>query len=104
MGMTKRKSKKHQVFVGSGRSLVKYRQDGVTSSTVANEIGPASQATQRVLHSFCEKFIVQCYGPTMKCLKNEFRRDSGRLEEEDKIMFFQIVWFFSQWWRVSHQG
>jgi len=37
----------------------------------------------------------------MKSIKNEFRRDSQRLEEKDKIVFFKLVWFFSQWSRAS---
>jgi timeless len=37
----------------------------------------------------------------MKSLKNEFRRDSVRLEDGDRVIFFRTVWFFCQWWRVS---
>jgi len=38
----------------------------------------------------------------MKSLKNEFRRDSVRLEgDDDKVVFFRIIWFFFQWFRVS---
>jgi Timeless protein C terminal region. len=49
--------------------------------------------------------MTQCYGPVMKSLKNEFRRDSSRLEGEDKMVFFRLIWFFSQWWRVAvHEG
>lgn len=39
----------------------------------------------------------------MKSLKNEFRRDSSRLETGDRIMLFRIVWFFTQWWRVAQE-
>ncbi len=96
----KRKTKKHQHFIGSGRPQSAYysRKGAVHSSTIYS--GPASQCAQRVLHSFCTKFISQCYGPVMKSLKDEFRRDSARLEEEDKLKFFRIVWFFCQWRRV----
>jgi timeless len=37
----------------------------------------------------------------MKSLKNEFRRDSVRLEDGDRAIFFQIVTFFCKWWRAS---
>lgn len=56
------------------------------------------------LNSFCHKFVKQCYGPVMKSWKNEFRRDSNRLEDGDRTMFFKIVWFFHRWWRVCREN
>lgn len=97
----KAKSKKHQYFVGSGRSLAAYTRPGAAKSSALQTPGPVSRRAQQSLHSFCKRFLRQCYGPVMKSLKNEFRRDSTRLEEEDKAIFFRLVWFFTQWWRVS---
>lgn len=99
----KRKSKKHQYFVGSDK-LALYSYPGSANSAATNDIAtPSSQRSQQTLHSFCAKFVPECYGPLMKTLKEEFRRDSNRLEEEDKVIFYRIVWFFSQWWRISRQ-
>ena len=86
----KRKNRKTDPFIGPGR-------------TFAQE-GPAATRSQRTLHTFCGRFVKDCYGPLMKSLKNEFRRDSLRLEESDKVVFFRIVWFFCQWWRVSRKN
>ena len=40
----------------------------------------------------------------MKSWKNEFRRDSNRLEDGDRTMFFRIVWFFHRWWRFCREN
>ena len=86
----KRKNKKTDPFIGSGRTLASH-----------SKLAAAENKAQKTLHSFCERFIKDCYGPLMKSLKNEFRRDSQRLEDGDKVVFFKIIWFFSQWWRVA---
>jgi len=96
----KRKTKKHQHIIGSGRSMAAYSRPGAGNAS-SIYAGPTSHRAQCVLNSFCTKFLSQCYGPVMKSLKNEFRRESNRLEEEDKVIFFRIIWFFSQWWRVT---
>jgi timeless len=83
----KRKNRKTDPFIGSGRTFV--------------QEGPAATRSQRTLNTFCGRFVKDCYGPLMKSLKNEFRRDSLRLEEGDKVVFFRMIWFFCQWWRVS---
>lgn len=98
----KRKTKKHQYFIGSGRSQAIHAREGVVNSNPTQMSGSlASRRSQRVLHDFCIRFMTQCYGPVMKSLKNEFRRDSSRLENEDKVIFFRLIYFFSQWWRVA---
>jgi len=97
----KRKSKKQQHFVGSGRTYAIHSRNGVPTSNSSLMSSPASLLVQQSLHGFCERFMEQCYGPVMKSLKNEFRRDSSKLEIEDKIIFFRLIWFFSQWWRVA---
>lgn len=89
----RRKNKKTEVFIGSSKSI---------SSSL--DCGPIGHKAKVALNSFCHKFIKQCYGPVMKSWKNEFRRDSNRLEDGDRTMFFKIVWFFHRWWRVSRQN
>ena len=85
------------------RRVIKPTKDTVRSlprqPTTAST--PAARQAQRTLHSFCETFFQDAYGPVMKSLKNEFRRDSVRLEESDKVLFFRLVWFLGQWWRPS---
>jgi len=96
----RRKNRKTEPFIGFGRSSASHtRQGAVISSN--HEGGPVTRRAQQTLNNFCGKFVNKCYGPMMKSLKNEFRRDSVRLEESDKLVFFRIIWFFSQWWRVS---
>jgi len=99
--VAKRKSKKHQIFVGAGRTLATHTRPGAANASATHNAGPASQQAQRVIHSFCQKVMSQCYGPIMKSLKKEFQRDSNRLEHEDKVIFFRIIWFFCQWARVT---
>jgi timeless len=91
----KRKNRKAEPFIGSGKALLSYCRKAYT------EDGPATKRAHESLHNFCQRFIKDCYGPVMKSLKNEFRRDSHRLEVGDKVVFFRIVWFFCQWWRLS---
>ena len=98
-GPKKRKNRKTEPFIGSGRTLLAHTRAGHTHN--ANR-GPASIRAQKTLHRFCQVFLDKCYGPVMKSLKNEFRRDSVRLEgDDDKVVFFRIIWFFFQWYRVS---
>lgn len=96
----RRKSKKHQVFIGSGRAQAVHSRSGVSITSVMQDMGPSNHRANQVLHKFCKNFIDQCYGPVMKSLKNDFRRDSSRLEDGDLHIFFRIIWFFCQWWRV----
>lgn len=93
----KRKNRKAEPFVGSGKALLAH------SSKPAIEDGPTTRRANKSLHNFCQRFVKDCYGPVMKSLKNEFRRDSVRLEESDKVVFFRLVWFFSQWYRLSRK-
>ncbi len=98
---TRRRNKKAEVFVGSGKSSALHSG---ASATLPREIaGPTAKRAKLALNSFCTKFVQDCYGPVMKSLKNEFRRDSNRLEDGDRTMFFRIVWFFHQWWRISRE-
>lgn len=90
----KRKSKQSDPFIGRSKTAQENHNLG----------GPAQTRALQTLHAFCERFIKDCYGPVMKSLKNEFRRDSVRLEDGDRVVFFRIVWFLCRWWRLSGQG
>mmetsp|Transcript_15769 Transcript_15769/g.23211 ORF Transcript_15769/g.23211 Transcript_15769/m.23211 type:complete len:995 (-) Transcript_15769:952-3936(-) len=92
-----RRNRKREAFVGSGRTMASHTR-GVTSAS------PLVLRAQQTIHDFCEKFLSDSYGPLMKSLKNEFRRESVRLEEGDRVIFFRLVWFFCQWWRVSRKS
>lgn len=100
----RRKNKKAEVFVGSGKASTLHSRPGASASLSREIAGPTSKRSKAALNSFCEKFVAQCYGPVMKSLKNEFRRDSNRLEDGDRTLFFRIVWFFHQWFRVSRSN
>jgi len=100
----RRKNKKAEVFVGSGKASTLHSRPGASASLSREIAGPTSKRSKAALNSFCEKFVAQCYGPVMKSLKNEFRRDSNRLEDGDRTLFFRIVWFFHQWFRVMRRN
>mmetsp|Transcript_43163 Transcript_43163/g.104484 ORF Transcript_43163/g.104484 Transcript_43163/m.104484 type:complete len:1087 (-) Transcript_43163:82-3342(-) len=95
----KRRNRAAEPFIGSGKALLAHT--AAHSISDGGGVGPSTKRANLTLHSFCRRFVKDCYGPFMKSLKNEFRRDSHRLEETDKVVFFRLVWFFSQWWRVS---
>lgn len=93
-----RRNRKAEPFVGSSKSLLE------SSNNLFSEEGPTANKAKRSLNEFCQRFVQNCYGPFMKSLKNEFRRDSVRLEDGDKVIFFRLIWFFSQWWRYSRNN
>ncbi|KAI2510180.1 negative regulation of DNA replication [Fragilaria crotonensis] len=95
-GAKKRRNRKREAFVGAGRTMVSHTR-GVHAPS------PSALKAQQTIHSFCERFAENCYGPLMKSIKNEFRRDSVRLEDGDTVVFFRIVWFFAQWWRICRK-
>lgn len=99
----RRKNKKAEVFAGSGKASSLHSRPGASSSLSREVAGPAARRAKEALHGFCAKFVQDCYGPLMKSLKNEFRRESARLEDGDKAAFFRIIWFFHQWWRVGKE-
>mmetsp|Transcript_17087 Transcript_17087/g.39446 ORF Transcript_17087/g.39446 Transcript_17087/m.39446 type:complete len:1009 (+) Transcript_17087:154-3180(+) len=96
---SRRKNRLGEPFIGSGKSLLAHTRPQLVLT--ASAIGPSAKRTNQTLYEFCKCFLVDCYGPFMKSIKNEFRRDSHRLEEKDKIVFFKLVWFFSQFSRIS---
>ncbi len=94
----RRKNRLAEPFIGSGKSLFAHTR---YEMQVVGSGGPSAKRANQTMHDFCKRFLADCYGPFMKSIKNEFRRDSQRLEEKDKVVFFKLVWFFSQWSRVS---
>ena len=71
------------------------------NAVLTSQFSLHTRAARIVLHEFCTGFLKKCYGPLMKSLKNEFRRDSSRLERDDKVNYFCLVRFFSEWHRVG---
>jgi hypothetical protein len=99
-GPAKAGGKKNTPFISESKSMDR-NGNGNSNSNSANR-SPTSQRANQALQEFCRKFVAQGYKPLMKSLKNEFRRDSVRLEDADKIVFFRIIWFFSKWQRVTN--
>jgi len=56
----------------------------------------------KVVHQFLVRFLTECYGPLFKSLKNEFRRDSARLESRDKVLFLKLIAFVNAWRRHAN--
>ena len=80
--------------------LTQTHQNSTTSAASSKRNHTSStKLCNKVLDDFCSRFVDRCYGPLMKSLKNEFRRESSRLQENDKVIYFQIISFFSCWWR-----
>ena len=100
---TRRKNKMTEVFIGSGRSSSAHTRPGASAADNQDIPSPAQKKALRALNSFCELFMAKCYGPVMKSLKNEFRTDSSRLEDGDRVRFFRLLWFFHQWARVRRE-
>jgi len=95
----KRKHKRTDPFVGGPGTSA-----GAVADVDASRGGGASPAQSRawaVLDRFCRRFCIDCYGGVLKSWKNEFRRDSVRLQQDDLAVFFRIVWFLKQWRRAS---
>ena len=64
---------------------------------------PLTLRARKALHGFCRQLVEGGgYEPFMKSLKNEFRRDSSRLEPGDRIVFFRIVGFVLAFHRCVH--
>lgn len=70
-----------------------------TFTATSQPVHVDGESAFKVLHDFSKAFLERCYGPVMKSLKDEFRRDSGRLEASDKPAFFKIVTWFSTFQR-----
>jgi len=85
--VARKKNKKTNVFIGGNGA------GGFGNQTTA------TKESNAVLDKFCGEFVTKGYGPLMKSLKNEFRREAVRLEEDDKVVYFTIITFFSTWKR-----
>lgn len=60
---------------------------------------PLTVRAQQGLNSMSRALIENAYEPFIKSLKNEFRRDSSRLEPGDRIVFFRITGFLLAFYR-----
>ena len=85
----------------SKKKNVIFKNIANTNALVTSQFNIHTRVARNVLHEFCTGFLKKCYGPLMKSLKNEFRRDSSRLEKDDKVNYFSLVRFFSQWHRLE---
>lgn len=66
---------------------------------------PLTLRARKALHGFCRQLVEGGgYEPFIKSLKNEFRRDSSRLEAGDRIVFFRIVGFILAFHRCVRAG
>jgi timeless len=92
--VAKRKHKRTDPFVGGSTT-------GSSSSDHRARGGPAQARAWCALDRFCGRFFDDCYGAVLKSWKNEFRRDSVRLQQDDLAVLMRIVWFFMQWRRVK---
>ena len=88
------------------------KQQGRTSNSVLlgtramynSSSKTTTQAYSAPIHDFLQRFILKSLGPVMKSWKKEFRRDTARLEPRDKPMFFYVLWFLFQWYRLTHNN
>lgn len=62
---------------------------------------PLTLQSLQVLSRLCESFLEGAYEPLIRSLKDEFRRDSSRLEGDDRILFFRITSFFLAFHRYA---
>ena len=60
---------------------------------------PLTIRAQQGLNSMSRELIENTYEPFMRSLKDEFRRDSSRLEAGDRIVFFRITAFLLAFYR-----
>ena len=60
---------------------------------------PAARQACAVVARFGKRFLADCFAPWAKSLKNEFRRDSVRLEDGDRVVWLQLVAYWSKFWR-----
>ena len=87
-------SKRAPVFVGANHMAASSRRNRLEASPT-----PAGRRACTVLAAFGQRFLQDCFAPWAKSLKNEFRRDSVRLEDGDRVVWLQLVAYWSQLWR-----
>jgi timeless len=101
--MTTKKNKMLEPFIGATTNVCNQCHTNINRFPLVNSNNSSltRQRAYQTLDKFCHRFLDDCYGPVMKSLKNEFRRDSARLEDTDTTVLFRIIWFFCQWYRIS---
>lgn len=65
--------------------------------------GAANPDSLRALYSFFAQFLSTGYSALMASLKEEFRRDSGRLQPGDELYLFRIIAFCTALHRMHQQ-
>ena len=100
--LSRRKNKNLEPFVGA-KNHHTTTANAFTGHGNNPYVSSWHKKSMQTLHRFCTIFVIdnKCYGPLMKSLKNEFRRDSVRLEDNDRIIYFQVVAFFCTWYRTN---
>jgi len=69
-------------------------------SSSSSAADPLTLEGQNVLFGWVRSFVREGgFEGLVKSLKNEFRRESGRLESGDRIVFFQVVGFCLRFYR-----
>ena len=97
----KRRGIRQSTFIGSKSNA----NDQIQTMMSQNNCGSRLHVKfQNVLQKFSYEFLSKAYGPLTKSLKNEFRRESSRLEESDKLLYFRIVSFFSAFGRTIRKS
>ena len=109
--LSRRKNKNLEPFIGAKNNHHHHAVSTSNNTNTTNSnnnrhpyVSSWHKKSMQTLHRFCTIFVLddnKCYGPLMKSLKNEFRRDSVRLEDNDRIIYFQVVTFFSTWYRAQ---
>jgi timeless len=82
--------KRTPIFVGATKSHS--ARHGVAAT-------PAARQAAAVVGRLAQRFLRDGYASFCKSLKNEFRRDSVRLEDGDRVVYLQLVTWFSQVWK-----
>ncbi|KDO34873.1 hypothetical protein SPRG_00933 [Saprolegnia parasitica CBS 223.65] len=53
------------------------------------------------LRTICDELLSKCYPQLTSSLKNEFRRGSGKLLPNDRLLYFHLVWFLTAYHRLK---
>jgi timeless len=88
-------NKRTPVFLGALPSRAKDSCSGGSSGGTT----PMARKACTVIGRFGQRFLADCFAPWAKSLKNEFRRDSVRLEDGDRVVWLQLVAYWSRLWR-----
>lgn len=93
---TRKRNRRNAIFLtGGGGSAGDYEgTNGVAAGEAKAAQDPIAARAHACLSRLVEAFLAGAYEPFVRSLKDEFRRDSSRLEAEDRTVFFRITRFF----------